>query len=217
MERDLIHPTPSEPDYSAARAFARVGWPKVWARLLRYATGTLGLAAIGARRAGVVDAADFASTLVVWALGGTLAWSLPEDATDERILRYACTKLYGMRSTLRRQAARTSPDDAIDERPDPGPDVLARLMKERRLGDLERFLEGDAEASAYLDGMLANETRAEIARRLGWPVRRAQVVRVRLLRRLAAHAQRTNDDGEDRPPRRSRSRKATMTTTKSCR
>jgi hypothetical protein len=106
-----------------------------------------------------------------------------------------------MRSTLRRRAARTSPDDGLDERPDPRPNALARLIDERGLVEVERALEDDAEASAYLDGMLANETRREIARRLGWSVKRAQVVRVRLLRCIAAHARKANDDGRDEPTR----------------
>ena len=37
------------PDYTAARAFARIGWPKLWPTLYLYATGTLGLPAIGAK------------------------------------------------------------------------------------------------------------------------------------------------------------------------
>jgi hypothetical protein len=196
----LIPPTPSAPSSSAARAFARVGWPKGWARLLRYATGTLGLAATGATRGGVVEAADLVSTLFVGALSGTLAWSLPEHATEEQIIGYACMKLHGMRSTLRRQAARTSPDDALDERPDPGPDALARLVREQGIVDLQEIFAHDGEASLYLREMLRGEARADIMRTLGWTLRRANTVYTRIIRGVAAHARKANDDREGEPP-----------------
>ena len=193
-------PSPSGSNHGAARAFARVGWPKVWARLLRYATSTLGLAAIGARRAGVVEAADLVSTLVMLALSGTLDWSLSEDATDEKIIHCACTKLYGMRSTLRRQAARTVYDDALDERPDPCADALARLVEARGLAALERLFEHDAEASAHLEEMLERKTRLEIADKLGCTLIHVDTVRKRIVRGIVAYARRMNDDGEDEPP-----------------
>ena len=198
MEAILISPTPSRSNHSAARAFARIGWPKVWARLLRYATGTLGLAAIDARRGRVFEAADLVSTLVMSALGGTLDWTLPEDATDEKIMRCACTKLYGMRSTLRRRAARTVYDDALDERPDPCADALARLVEARGHEALERLFERDAEASAHLEEMLERKTRLEIADKLGCTLVHVDTVRKRIVRGIVAYARRTND--EDEPP-----------------
>jgi hypothetical protein len=189
------------PDYTAARAFARIGWPKVWARLSLYATGTLRFAAIDAESAGVVEAADLVSTLLVTSLDGMLGWTLPEDATEEQILGLACAKLHGMRRTLQRQAARTGHyDDALDERPDPGPDALARLMRERGIVDMERLFEHDAEASVYLGEMLEGEARAEIMCKLGWPLRRANTAYKRIVRGIAAHARRINDDSEDAPP-----------------
>jgi hypothetical protein len=196
MAADLISPPPSRSSDSAARAFARVGWPKVWARLYRYATGTLGLAAIDARRGRVFEAADLVNALCVRALLGRLDWSLPEDATDKQIIGSACTKLHGMRSTLRRKAARTVCDDALDERPDPGPGALARLMKARGSVDLEAAFAHDAEASVYVGEMLKGEARADIMDTLGWTPKRANAVYMRIMRRVAALAQRTNDDGE---------------------
>jgi hypothetical protein len=80
MEAILIPPTPSGSNDSAARAFARVGWTKLSLRLYRYATTTLGLAALGAKRAGVFEAADLVNTLFLWALSGRLAWPFEHDA-----------------------------------------------------------------------------------------------------------------------------------------
>jgi hypothetical protein len=183
-------------EYSAARAFARVGLERLLAKLYLYATGTLHLAAIGAERGGVVEAGDVVNTLIEKGFSGTLAWTLPEDATEEQIVGLACMKLRGMHWTLRRQAARTLGDDALDERADPSPDALARLMVERGLADLAGAVQHDAEATAYLRGMLAGETRAEIADELGWTADRAKVVRKRILRGVAALSARMNEDSE---------------------
>jgi hypothetical protein len=199
MARRPIPPTPTGSDYTAARTFARLGWRTVWAALYRYATGTLGFAAIGARRAGVVEAAEVVNTLALSALAGTLDWSLPEHATDEQIMGHACMKLYGMRSTLRRKAARAACDDGLDERPDPGPDALTRLVVARGLLDLERILRQDPEASAYLGWMLEGKTREEIMAKVGCTAKRADVVRKRILRSIAAHVRRTSDAGADEP------------------
>jgi hypothetical protein len=199
MEHQIPSP-PSGSNLGAARAFARVGWTTVWAALLDYATGTLRLPAPGARRAGVVEAAELVSTLLLKSVEGTLSWTLPEHATDEEIVGHACTKLFGMRSTLGRKAARTTTDDTLDERPDPGPDALAKVMAKRRVEDLEGAFAHDAEAYAYLREMLKEETRPEIASTLGMPVERAKVVQKRVMRRIAAHARTANDDGEDGPP-----------------
>jgi hypothetical protein len=190
----------SGPDYRAARAFARVGLERLLAKLYLYATGTLHLAPIGAERAGVVEAADVVNTLVEQGLGGTLGWSLPEHATEEQIVGLACMKLRGMRWTLRRQAARTLGDDALDERADPSPDALARLMVERGLADMARAFEHDAEASAYLREMLEGKNRGEIMAELGYTAEHADVVRKRILRGIAALHAGTNDDGEAEPP-----------------
>jgi hypothetical protein len=197
----LIPPTPTGSNHNAARAFARVGWPKVWATLHLYARGTLRLAAIGARRAHAIEAADLVNTLVKMSLDGTLGWTLPEHATDEEILRLACMKLHGMRWTLRRQAARTvyhddHHDGALDERPDPGPDALARLMAKRGFADLERLFEHDAEGSAYFAEMLEGKTCLAIAGELGCTLEQGDTVRRRVVRRVAALCRRMNDDSE---------------------
>jgi hypothetical protein len=202
MQADRIPPTPSGPNDSAARALARVGWTKVWRRLYRYATTTLGFAAIDAKRAGVVEAADLVNTLLVLALLGRLDWNLPEHATEVQIIHAACTKLYGMRSNLRRNAAWTVHDDALDERPDPCADALARLMEARGLAALERLFEHDAEASAHLEEMLDRKTRQEIAEKLGCTLLRVDTVRKRIVRAIAAYARSANDDSEDAGPAR---------------
>ncbi len=177
---------PFKPDDSAARAFARVGWEKLVARLYPYAVGSLRLAAIGDGSAGVIEAADLVNTLVEKSLDGTLGWALPEHADEDEIVGLACMKLSGMRWTLRRQAARTFHDDALDERPDVSPDALARLMAQQGLADLARAFERDTEAAAYLKEMLEGKTRAEIAHELGWTADRAKVVRKRILRGVEA-------------------------------
>src|SRR5690242_9236844 len=116
----------SGPDDSTARAFVRVGFPRLLARLYRYATGTLRLAAIDADHAGDVEAVDLVHTLVEKGLSGTLTWTLPEHATDDEVVGYACSKLYGLRSTLRRKAdlTRRDDDDALEERADEAPGAL---------------------------------------------------------------------------------------------
>jgi hypothetical protein len=182
----MSRPMPFKPDHSAARAFARVGWAKLVAKLHGYATGSLRLAAVGAEHAGVFEASDLVNTLVEQSLDGTLGWTLPGHATEEEIVGLACMKLSGMRWTLRRRAARELGDDALDERVDPSPDALARLMAQRGLADLARVFQQDAEASAYVRGMLAGNKREEIMAELGLTAERADVVRKRILRGLAA-------------------------------
>jgi hypothetical protein len=193
--------TPSGPEHSAARAFARVGYSSLLLKLQRYATGTLHLAAMDAESAGVVEAADLVNTLVEKGLDGTLVWTLPEHASAEEIVGHACMKLFGMRSTLRRQAARTVRDDGVDERADASPDALARLLARRAVADIERTFEHDAEASAHLREMLAGKGRAEIAREIGCTAQHVDVVRNRIIRGVAALYTTRNDDREAEPSR----------------
>jgi hypothetical protein len=201
MEPDPIPPTPSGSDDRAARAFARVGWTKLLAELYRYARDTLRLAAIDAERKGLVEAMEVVNILAEASLGGTLPWDQPEDATGEQIIGLACKKLDGVCWTLYRRAARTCYDDALEERPDLGKDALARLIEERGLSDLESALRHDADATVYLEEMLAGRKRAQIASRLGWDAQRAKVVRNRIVRRVRALYAATNDDNsEDEPP-----------------
>jgi hypothetical protein len=73
-------------------------------------------------------------------------------------------------------------------------------MRERGLVDLEGVFLHDDEASVYLREMLKGEARADIMHTLGWPLRRANTVYTRIVRGVAAHARKANDDGEDEPP-----------------
>jgi hypothetical protein len=195
--------TCSGPHDSAARAFARVGFSKLLGKLHRYATGTLHLAAIDAESADVVEAVDLVHTLVVKTLDGKLAWTLPESATDEEVVGYACKKLYGMRSTLRRKAGLTVcyDDDALDERVDEAaPDAQERLVEQSGIAAVVRAFAHDAEASAHIRMMLAGKKRAEIAEELGCTPERVDVVHKRILRGVAALSARMNHESEDEPP-----------------
>jgi len=196
----MDRPKPSGSDDSAARAFARVGFPKFLAKLYRYATGTLRLAAIGAESADVVEAVDLVNALVEKGLDGRLDWALPEHATDDEVVGYGCTKLYGMRANLRRDAARFVCDDALDALADEAPDALARLQEQRGIAEVLRAFEHDAETSAHVREMLAGKTRTEIASALGCAPAHADVVRRRILRGMAALRTRMNEDSEDGPP-----------------
>jgi hypothetical protein len=188
-----------EPDDRPARAFARVGYKTMVAKLYAYATCVLRLAAIDAGRAGRVEALDLVHTLVMNILSGTMVWALPEHATEEEIIRYACSKLYGLLSNLRKRDARMSGGDALDERADGAPDALAQLLTHRAIADAMRALERDPEATAYLRGMLAGKTRAQIIIDLGCDAEHADVVRKRIMR-CAATLHAMNDDSEDGPP-----------------
>jgi hypothetical protein len=193
--------TRSGPDDSTARAFARVGSKSFLEKLHRYATGTLHLAAIDAERADVVEAVDLVNTLVERVLDGTLIWALPEHATEEEVVGYACKKLYGMRSTLRRKAAFTLCDEgALDEQACDAPDALEMLFEQRVIADLLRAFEHDAEAQAYIGEVLAGKTRAEIVDGLGCTPERANAVRKRILRGITALDARMNDESEAEPP-----------------
>lgn len=196
----MNRPTRSGSDNSAARAFACVGFPTLLAKLYRYATGTLGLAAIDAESAGVVEATDLVNTLVERGLGGTLPWSLPDHATTEQIVAHACMKLYAMRSALRKTAAYARGDDALDERADEAPDAFARLSGERAIADVVRAFEHDAEASAHIAKMREGKTRKDIASELGCTAGRVDVVRNRIVRGMTALRESANDNGEDEPP-----------------
>ena len=188
-------------DDSMARAFVRVGWTKLLSKLHRYATGTLRTAAIDADRADVIEAVDLVNTLVMKGLDGTLDWSLPEHATDEQIIGYACTKLYGMRSTLRRKSAFMLRDDgdAIEEHADAGPSALELLAAQGEIAEVLRAFEHDAEASIHIKLMLEGKTRAEIVEELGCTRERANVVRKRITRGIAALCA-GNNESEDEPP-----------------
>jgi hypothetical protein len=188
-----------ESDERAARAFARVGYEKMQARLYLYATCVLHLAAVDARRAGLYEALELVDMLFLRVLEGTVAWALAEDATEEEITRYACVKLFGMLSTLRRGSARTFGGDAVDELADDAPDALTLLLMHRGVTDVKRALSGDAEAWAYIQGMLEGGKRAQIAAELGCTAEHGKVIRKRIMRCAAAlHAM--NDNGEDEPP-----------------
>ena len=190
-------PAPAD---TPARAFVRVGFPTLLAKLYRYATGTLHLARIDADSADVVEAVDLVNALVETGLRGRLTWDLTEEATDEQIVAYACKKLYGMRSNLRKKAARMVGDDdardALDELPDEAPDALERFAEHRGIADVVRALAHDPEASAHLTRMLEGKDRAEIVYELGCTPERADVVRKRISRGIA----RMNDESEAGPP-----------------
>jgi DNA-directed RNA polymerase specialized sigma24 family protein len=190
----------NEPDDRAARAFARVGYKTMVAKLYGYATCVLRLAAIDAARAGRVEALDLVHTLVVNILSGTVVWVLPEHATDEEIVGYACTKLYGMLSNLRKHDARTSGGDALDQLADGAPDPLATLLTRHSIAELLRAVGDDAEATAHLRGVLEGKPRAQIAAQLGCSVEHATALRKRIMRGVAALNASMNDNGEDEPP-----------------
>jgi hypothetical protein len=193
--------TPSAPAETPAQAFVRVGFPKLLAKLYRYATGRLHLAGVDAERAGVFEAADLVNTLVVRGLSGDLKWPLGEDATEAQVAAYACKKLYGMRSTFGRKNGHTlGDDDALDALADESPDALELLVEQRGLADLLRAFEHDDEASAHLSEMLTGKTRAEIVDALGCTEERANAVRRRIVRGVTALSARMNDDSEAEPP-----------------
>jgi hypothetical protein len=177
-----------------------VGWTNVWTRLHRYATATLRLAAIGAERADVVEAGDLVNTLVEKGLDGSLSWTLPEHASNEEIIGYACAKLHGMRSNLRRDASRAVYDDAIDERPDEGPDALALLSERRRIATVIEAFAHDVEASSVIRMMLGGMKRAEIMMELRISAEHADVVRKRIARGIAALDAGMDKDDGDEPP-----------------
>ena len=68
---------------------------------------------------------------------------LPESATDDEIVGYACRKLYGMRSTLRRKSAFTlrDDDDALDEHADGAADALEQLIEQRSIAEVVQAFE----------------------------------------------------------------------------
>jgi len=200
--RRMSRSTCSGPDNSTARAFVHVGWTKLLAKLHRYATGTLRLAAIDADRADVVEAVDLVNTLVAKSLDGTLTWNLPAHATDEEVVGYACNKLYGMRATLRRKAALTLHDDsdALDEQADEAPDALEQLVEQTTIANVMQAFAHDVEASAHIKKMLAGKRRAEIVDELGCTPEQADVVRKRIVRGIAALGARINNEREDEPP-----------------
>jgi hypothetical protein len=168
-----------------------------------YATTTLHLAPIDAAVADSrVEATELVDTLFDKGLQGKLPFDLPEDATEEQVVRYLSNRLRWMCTDTFRQDARTVGDEALDELPDPTPDALERLSGLRMVDGCKRALQHDAEASAYLE-QFGDKPRAGIAAALGWTVQRVKVVRNRIARTLAALTARDadmDDDGEDEPP-----------------
>jgi hypothetical protein len=148
----------------------------------------------------VDEAADLVDALILKILDGKLDWDLPEHAADDDVIAYLCTKLYGRCSSLRRRAARTLSDEALDQRADEAPDAFERLSAEREIAYLARAFAEDAEALAYIGQMSLGKARAEIAEALGWTVQRAKVVRNRIRRTVEARGAAMNDNGEAGPP-----------------
>jgi hypothetical protein len=171
-----------------------VGFSNLSAKLHRYATGTLHLAAVGAQRAGVFEASDLVNTLLLKGLAGELPWALPEDATEDDIVRHACKMLHSMCANCHRHAALAAgDDDAIDGLRDGAPDALAGLIARRQVAEVVEACAPDAEASVYLRMTLAGEKRADIIEALGCTEKHADVVRKRIGRVVAAlHAKERN-------------------------
>ena len=195
----MARPSPSRRNAAAAKTFRRWCVPSVMRKLYRHATTALRLAPIDAEVAGRFEAVDLVDTMFMKGLDGMLRFDLPGDATEERVVRYLCGKLRTTRSTFFQQYARTPHDDRLDELLDETPDALERLSGLRLAEDRRRAFEHDAEASAFLEQLPENDTRADIAKALGWTVQRVKVVRNRIARTLAAREAAMNDNGEDEP------------------
>jgi hypothetical protein len=177
-----------------------VGWAKLWTRLHRYAVCTLRLAALDAKRAGIVEAGDLVGWVLTAGFGGELTWTLPEEATEDQIVSCACTALHGMYSNLRKRDGRSCGDDALAQLAHGAPDAVAMLLERSVIEDAKRALAPDAEASACLALMLEGERRPEIMAKLGLDEKHADVVKRRILRTLKALGAATNDNREDEPP-----------------
>jgi hypothetical protein len=174
-----------------------VGAKRLERELCEHATGPLHMPRAGARRQGVIEAKELVSILFLMAWAGTLVWTPPEDAPDHDVIRYACSKLRGILSTLRRWAARTVCDDTLAEHADLSPDVLAMLIVCRAFEDLDQALEDDADASAYLPLMREGHERRKIVALLGWTAEHAKVVHERIMRRAAALYRANDNENED--------------------
>jgi hypothetical protein len=200
-EDTMSRPKPPGSDDSAARAFARVGWVKLWPRLHDYAADRLGLAPIDAGEAGVIEAADLVDTLCEAGLAGELGWALRANATDDEVVAYACSKLRGMCSNLRKSAAAADHlgDDALSELQDDAAGALEILLARSVVDEVRRTFSPDAEASAYIARVLEGHERAAIKEQLGWDERHVEVVRRRIVRGLEGLRAERNDNREDRP------------------
>jgi hypothetical protein len=171
-------------------------------KLHHHATTKLGLAPRDAKVAGRYEAVDVVNAMFEAGLSGRLVFDLPEDATEERVVRYLCGKLRTMRSTYHHPYARTLHDEALHELLDETPDAVERLSGFRLAAAFRRAFEHDAEASAFLEVLAEppeDDTRAGIAKALGWTVQRVKAVRNRIARTLAAREPTMNDNGEDEP------------------
>jgi hypothetical protein len=164
------------------------------------------------------EAADLVGTVIDKGLRGKLVWDLPARATDDEIIAYACSKLRGIHSGLRRRAARAhneascpgrdgAPHDDDDddvawgEQVDEAPDPFAQLAEQRGIAYVVRVFDHDAEAAAHVRKMFEGKKRAEIAEELGCDPGHASTVRRRIFRVLAALSARTmNPTSEDEPP-----------------
>jgi hypothetical protein len=169
-----------------------------------YATNRLHLASIDAEVADSRgEATELLDMLFDQGLQGMLAFDLPEDATEEQVIRYLKKRLRWMCATMLQQDVWTVGDEALDELPDPTPDAFERLSGLRLVQHCKQALEHDAEASAFLEQLGEDKPRAGIAAALGWTVQRVKVVRNRIARTLATLTAREDDmddDAEDEPP-----------------
>jgi hypothetical protein len=172
--------------------------------LYLYATNRLHLAPIDAEVAdGRLEATELLDMMFDQGLQGMLAFDLPEDATEEQVVRHLSNRLRWMCVTTFRQEVRTVGVEALDELPDPTPDVEERLSGLRMVQHCKRALQHDAEASAFLEQLEEDKPRAGIAAALGWTVQRVKVVRNRIARSFATLVAREDDmddEREDEPP-----------------
>jgi hypothetical protein len=173
-------------------------------KLHRHATTKLGLAPRDARVAGRFEAVDVVNAMFEAGLDGRLPFDLPEDATEKEVVRYLSKRLRWTCATFFRRDAHLVGDDALDELPDETPDAVERLSGFRLAAAFQRAFEHDAEASAFLEVLAEppeDETRAGIAKALGWTVQRVKAIRNRIARTLRAREPTMNDNGEDEPQR----------------
>jgi hypothetical protein len=192
------HPT-SDPSV-VARAAVRLSEPTLLAKLYRYATVTLHLAAIDAETAGVNEALDLVHTLLERGFAGELPWRLTDAATDDQLVPHACRCLFKMHANLQRRAARSAGDDALDGMADEAPGAFALLLQREQTWQAKQALARDADVSAQLEGMLEGMSHAQIAAEHGWIKNHAEAVRKRAAYALKALGAKTNHESEDEPP-----------------
>jgi hypothetical protein len=181
---------------SALEAFERADWVSLLPKLVRRAGHLLG-------KFGWVEmeARDLVSTAIMACLAGERTWVNGCDETEDGLLAFLVMTMWSVINNCRTSAAcahRASGERLLDQIPDERPSPLRCAEMRLQLQRIERALEEDEEALAFLRALHGGAAAyGEHARARGWGDDDLSDERWRIARRLASKGITLNDNDEE--------------------